>query len=172
MEERVVLVDEEDNETGTEEKLKAHQGKKLHRAISVLVLNLKGEMLLQQRASSKYHCPLLWSNACCTHPCQGESVSDAAHRRLIEEMGFDCDLTEVGSFIYEADVGHGLYEHEYDHVFGGSYDGEVNINCDEAESFQWIAPADLVSDIRENPGKYTEWFKIILKHFNNEQFSL
>ena len=95
MEERVVLVDENDNETGTEEKLKVHVEKKLHRSISILIFNIKGEMLLQQRSVLKYHCPLLWSNACCTHPRLGEPVIEASHRRLKEEMGFDCDLEEV-----------------------------------------------------------------------------
>ena len=172
MEERVVLVDEDDNEIGTEEKLKAHLEKKLHRAISVLIFNLKGEMLLQQRSASKYHCPLMWSNACCTHPRKGESVLDSACRRLKEEMGADCDLEEIASFIYEVKVDNDLYEYEYDYVFAGSYDGEFNLNHDEVESYKWMLPDDLMLDVEKNPGKYTEWFKIILNNFINGEFDL
>ncbi len=172
MEETVILVDKDDSEIGTEQKLKAHLDKKLHRAISVLIFNLNGEMLLQQRSASKYHCPLMWSNACCTHPRPGESVLDAAHRRLNEELGFDCDLEEITSFIYEAKVGNGLYEHEYDHVFAGSYDGGLNINSAEVESYRWLLPDDLISDVKVNPGQYTEWFKIILNNFVNGKFDI
>jgi isopentenyl-diphosphate delta-isomerase len=165
MEERVVLVDKDDNEIGTEEKLKAHLERKLHRAISILIFNVKGEMLLQQRSSVKYHCPLIWSNACCTHPRQSELVIDAAHRRLREEMGFDCDLEEVESFIYEADLGDGLFEYEYDHLIIGSYDGDLNINSDEVESFKWVLLDDLIQEVENYPDKFTEWFKIILKNY-------
>jgi len=172
MEERVVLVDKEDNEIGTEEKLKAHLEKKLHRAVSILIFNIKGEMLLQQRSVFKYHCPLLWSNACCTHPRQGEPVVEAAHRRLKEEMGFDCDLEEVESFIYEADLGDGLYEYEYDHLFIGSYDSDFNINFDEVESFRWVSLDDLTQEVGNYPSKFTEWFKIILKKYASKQVDL
>ena len=64
----VILVDEEDNQIGKEEKLKAHQQAKLHRAFSILVFNEKGELLLQKRARTKYHSPGLWTNTCCSHP--------------------------------------------------------------------------------------------------------
>ncbi|MEM3715356.1 MAG: isopentenyl-diphosphate delta-isomerase, partial [Nitrososphaeria archaeon] len=91
----VVLVDENDKQIGTEEKIKAHMnGGKLHRAISIFVLNSKGETMLQRRALSKYHTPGMWSNTCCSHPFPNESVLDAAHRRLKEEMGFDCEMKE------------------------------------------------------------------------------
>jgi len=172
MEERVILVDKDDNEIGTEEKLKAHLEKKLHRAISILIFNIKGEMLLQQRSVFKYHCPLLWSNTCCTHPKQGEQVVEAAHRRLKEEMGFDCDLEEVESFIYEADLGDGLYEYEYDHLFIGSYDGDLNINSDEVESFRWVLLDDLTQEVGNYSAKFTEWFKIILKKYASKPMNL
>jgi isopentenyl-diphosphate delta-isomerase len=172
MQERVVLVDKEDKEIGTEEKLNAHLEKKLHRAISILIFNINGEMLLQQRSSVKYHCPLMWSNACCTHPRQGESVIEAAHRRLKEEMGFDCDLVEVESFIYEANLGNGLFEYEYDHLFIGNYDGELNINSDEVELFKWVQLDDLIQEVENYPEKFTEWFKIILKNYTSKQMDL
>src|SRR5689334_7965348 len=112
--ERVVLVDERDREVGTMPKLAAHAEGALHRAFSVFVLNAAGELLLQRRAAAKYHCGGLWTNSCCGHPRPGEPVADAARRRLREEMGFDCELASVGSFVYRAEVGGGLVEHEYD----------------------------------------------------------
>lgn len=173
MEERVVLVDKDDNEIGTEEKLRAHLEKKLHRAISVLIFNIKGQMLLQKRSATKYHCPLLWSNACCTHPRKGEQVSETAHRRLEEEMGFDCVLEEVDSFIYEADLGDGFFEYEYDHLFIGNYDGDLNINPEEVDSCKWVLLEDLIQDVRIYPDRFTEWFKIILKKYNGvDRFEL
>ena len=159
----IILVDEQDNQIGTEEKIKAHQENKLHRAISVFVFNSKNELLLQQRAKAKYHCGGLWSNTCCTHPSPGETVLEAATRRLGEEMGFECPLKEVFSFIYQVDFDNGLSEHEYDHVFIGQFDGQVVPNPEEADSYKWVSLKDLQQDIKNNPQDYTYWFKIALE---------
>jgi isopentenyl-diphosphate delta-isomerase len=161
--EYVILVDKKDKEIGIEEKIKAHEKCLLHRAFSILIFNSKYEMLLQKRANSKYHCGGLWTNACCSHPRPNEKIEDAAHRRLREEMGFDCDLKEIGSFIYKANFENGLCEYEYDHVFLGFYDGKIKINKDEAEEYKWVKLDDLKKDIKNNPEAYTPWFKIIMK---------
>jgi len=121
--ELVVLVDENDNEIGVEEKINAHRKGLLHRAFSIFVFNSKNELLLQKRAADKYHSGGLWSNTCCSHPRPGENLKDAAHRRLQEEMGFDCSLREVFSFLYKKSFDNGLTEHELDHVFFGKFDG-------------------------------------------------
>ncbi|MGC8710423.1 MAG: isopentenyl-diphosphate Delta-isomerase [Candidatus Micrarchaeia archaeon] len=163
MREKVILVDEKDNEIGTEEKMKAHtNGGKLHRAISIFVFNRNGELMLQQRAFTKYHAKGKWTNTVCTHPRPGESVAAAAHRRLAEEMGFDCDLREVFSFVYTADVGSNLTENEYDHVFFGEYDGEPKPNPAEAASWKWIKLEELKEDVAKNPDNYTPWLRIML----------
>jgi Isopentenyldiphosphate isomerase len=83
MEEKVILVDEHDNQIGTEEKMSAHRAGKLHRAFSIFVFDDKKRMLLQRRALSKYHSGGLWTNTCCSHPREHEQVMDAAHRRLL-----------------------------------------------------------------------------------------
>jgi len=158
----VVLVDENDKEIGVEEKIKAHREGRLHRAFSIFIFNSKGEMLLQQRARHKYHCGGLWTNACCSHPRPGESLNDAVHRRLKEEMGFDCELKEIFSFIYYVEFDNGLKEHEFDHVFIGLFDGEVKPNPDEVQDFKWVKIEELVKDIASNPDKYTYWFKLAL----------
>ncbi|MFQ5405810.1 MAG: isopentenyl-diphosphate Delta-isomerase [Candidatus Micrarchaeia archaeon] len=163
MEEQLILVDKNDEETGTEEKMKAHEKALLHRAFSIFVYNSNGEILLQKRAVDKYHSGGLWTNTCCSHPRPGEALVDAAHRRLKEEMGFYTALKEQFSFIYKVKFENNLWEHEYDHVLIGKYDGEVKPNPEEVEEYKWIAPEQLENDVAANPENYTEWFKKALK---------
>ncbi len=158
--EQVILVDETDNQIGTEEKIKAHREGKLHRAFSIFVFNSEGKLLLQQRALSKYHCPGLWANTCCSHPRQGESVEEAAHRRLVEEMGFDCQLKEIFSFVYKVKFDNGLTEHEFDHVLIGKFDGTPIANPEEVESWKWVGIDELKQNIIENPNKHAYWFRV------------
>ena len=166
--EKVILVDEKDNEIGTEEKIKAHQnGGKLHRAFSIFIFNSQGQMLIHKRAKTKYHSPGLWTNACCSHPKPGESLKEAVHRRLKEEMGFDCELEEAFSFIYKADVGNGLTEWEFDHVFIGRFDGEPEPNPEEVDDWKWMNIDELKKDIEQNPEKYTPWFRIAFERVVN-----
>ncbi len=173
MEERVVLVDENDNEIGTEEKIRAHEnGGKLHRAFSIFIFNSKGEMLLQKRAKSKYHFSGLWTNTCCSHPRPEEATEEAAHRRLKEEMGFDTELKEVFTFTYKAESESGLTEHELDHVFVGRFDGEPKPNPEEADDCKWVNVEGLQQDIKENPNKYSPWFKTALERVIPERDSL
>ena len=164
---RIVLIDENDKEVWIGEKMDVHRKWLLHRAISVLILNWRWEMLLQQRALNKYHCGWMWSNATCTHPLVNESNIDAAHRRLKEEMWFDTDLKEIFQFRYNAHFDNWLIENEYDHVFLWYYDWEINFNSDEVADYKWIWIDELKNDIAENPENYTQWFKIILgKYFS------
>ncbi len=161
--ENVILVDTGDTPVGQMEKLKAHLKGELHRALSVLIFNSKGEILLQQRAFSKYHTPGLWSNSCCSHPRPGEDSLEAASRRLGEEMGFIVPLKKSFDFIYKAHFDNGLIEHEFDHVFFGTFDGEPEINPEEANDFKWVNPSDLMEDMRSIPEQYTVWFRIIME---------
>jgi len=161
--EYLILVDEKDNQLGLMEKMEAHEKGLLHRAFSVFLFNSKGEMLIHQRAISKYHSGGLWTNACCSHPRDQEKTIDAAHRRLEEEMGFDCEIKEVFHFTYKSALDNGLTEHELDHVFIGEYEGEINPNPDEVESYKYISVTELVKDVAKNPQLYTEWFKICLE---------
>ena len=158
----IILVDRNDKEIGYEEKIKPHLEGRLHRAFSVFVFNSDGEMLLQQRARSKYHSGGLWTNTCCSHPRRGEETEKAAHRRLSEEMGFDCPLEEQFTFIYKAKLDRGLTEHEFDHVFFGTYNGEVEPDPEEADGYDWVTIDNLKKDMKLNPDKYTVWFKIAL----------
>ena len=159
---QVVLVDKDDSEIGRSEKLEAHRRGVLHRAISVFILNSAGEMLLQKRAVATYHSAGLWSNGCCTHPYPDESPEAAAHRRLREELGFDCPLERAFSFVYRENVGDGLVEHEYDHVFIGTYDGDVTPCRDEVAAVRWETMDSIARDLEANPASYTPWFRICL----------
>ena len=161
MKEQVILVDQNDKQIGLMEKIEAHEKALLHRAFSVFVFNDNGELMLQQRAASKYHSPLLWTNTCCSHQREGESNLEAGKRRLQEEMGFVTDIKEVISFIYKAPFDNGLTEHELDHVMVGKYNDAPNINKEEVEAYKWMLLDDVKKDIEENPTNYTEWFKII-----------
>ena len=167
MEEQVVVVSENDDILGLMEKMEAHENGILHRAFSVFLFNDNGEMLLQKRASSKYHSPNQWTNAVCSHPKIDETYLDGAQRRLTEELGIAANLTEKFSFIYKADVGQNLWEHELDHVFTGNYNGDFSLNEDEVSEIRYISMEQLDKEISENPENFTEWFKIILKEYKD-----
>jgi isopentenyl-diphosphate delta-isomerase len=163
MEERVILVDEKDNQLGLMPKMEAHEKAVLHRAFSVFIFNNKGELMLQQRAANKYHSPLLWTNTCCSHQRDGETNLGAGKRRLQEEMGFVTELEEVFWFIYKAPFDNGLTEHELDHVMIGYYNDIPQINKEEVEAYKWMTLKAVKDDMEEQPETYTEWFKIIFK---------
>lgn len=169
--EYVLLVDENDNETGVMEKLQAHENGLLHRAISVFIFNDKKELLLQQRAAEKYHSPLLWTNTCCSHPRPGEVLIEAAHRRLREEMNLACNLEHQFSFTYKAVLDKGLIEHELDHIFFGESNDVPDPDPSEVLSFKYLSLEDIENEINVNPELYTSWFKLMLdkiKSFRNE----
>ena len=166
-EEKVILVDREDNPVGTLPKMEAHEKGVLHRAFSVFILNQKGELMLQQRALHKYHSPGLWTNTCCSHQRDGEENLQAGTRRLEEEMGFSVPLEELFSFIYKAPFDNGLTEHELDHVMLGYYEGIPEINSDEVNAWKWMSLNEIASDLTVNPESYTVWFKIIFERFFN-----
>ena len=169
-EEEVILVDKHDVEQGTMEKMEAHKnGGTLHRAFSVFVFNTKGELLLQRRALHKYHSGGLWTNTCCSHPRPGETVREAGHRRLEEEMGMQCKLVELFSFEYKAELDGGMTEWELDHVLLGLSDKEPSINEEEVAEFKYMALDDIDEDLNKNPQNYTEWFKICFERVKLEK---
>ena len=168
MKEHVILVDEEDNQIGSMEKLAAHQGEHLHRAVSILIFNQQGDWLIHKRAETKYHSSGLWSNTCCTHPYIGEDNLTAANRRLNEEMGLTAPLKEIFEFKYTAKLDKGLTECEYDHVFVGFTDKKPVINKNEVSDYRYISLEDLEEEINKYPEKYTTWFKIIFNEIKEK----
>lgn len=184
MEDQLILVDEQDKETGRVGKLKAHEEGLLHRAFSIFIFrkclmdNPDGtrtfhtQLLIQQRAEGKYHSGGLWANSCCSHPRAGESVLDAAARRLPEETGYTVNdlqdgpegkLEEKGAFVYTAEFDNGLSEHEFDHVLVGWLSSEKQdkepLPCpEEASQMKFADVEEIMGDVLKNPGKYAAWF--------------
>lgn len=168
MKEYIIVVDEFDKKIGSIEKLEAHYKGILHRAFSILVFNSKNQLLLQKRNMEKYHSPGLWTNTCCSHPRYGENLQDAISRRLREEMGFTCELEERFSFIYKVQLGENLFEHEFDHVFIGKYDGKVIPNKAEVDEFKWVDIEEVKTDIVYRAELYTYWFKYLFNILENK----
>ncbi len=163
--EYVVLVDSNDNELGTMEKMEAHEKGVLHRAFSLFIINDKGEMLIHQRAHSKYHSPGLWTNACCSHPRKDEDLRSAVVRRAQEELGIDVEPDYLFNFTYKAGFSNGLTEHEFDHVFVAKYSADFEFNEDEVHAYKYVDLKTLLNDVAMNPSDYTPWFIIALPKF-------
>ncbi|MGA6119921.1 isopentenyl-diphosphate Delta-isomerase [Sphingobacterium anhuiense] len=165
---KVILVDEQDHVVGEMDKMEAHEKGILHRAFSIFIFNTKGQMLIHQRANEKYHGGGLWTNACCSHPQWDEDVEESAKERLQFEMGLQCELKRVFSFIYHTPVENNLIEHEYDHVLVGYTDREPVPNVNEVMNYKWIDRLDLLQQIAAEPDAFTYWFRIalpqIIKH--------
>ena len=161
----VVLVNQGDAALGVAPKLAAHRDGRLHRAVSVVLFDDHGRLLLQRRADEKYHSGGLWSNAACGHPRPGESVEDAGRRRLFDELGIEgCELTRVDQFVYFADLGGGMVEHELDHVVVGRWNGEATPNPREVSETKWIGHDDLLAALVEEPARFTAWLRTVVDH--------
>lgn len=165
MNDYVILVDENNNQIGIEEKILAHKKNLLHRAFSIFIFNDSFEILLQKRAPNKYHSGNLWTNTCCSHPLENLSLVESAKKRLVEEMGIKANLNEVFSFIYQAEFGNGLSEYEYDHVLFGISNNQPILNPDEAIDYKWIKISDLKAQIEKNPGNFTVWLQIMINNY-------
>jgi isopentenyl-diphosphate Delta-isomerase len=157
---QVILVNDMDDAFGAMEKMEAHKKGILHRAFSIFIFNSKGEMLLQQRASNKYHSGGLWTNACCSHPQPGEETLPAAMRRLKEEMGFETPIEKIFDFVYKAEFDNGLTEHEFDHVFAGEYEGPIHFNKDEVKDICYKDVQGIRHSLETHPQRYTAWFHL------------
>jgi isopentenyl-diphosphate Delta-isomerase len=160
---QVILVDTNDIETGTAEKITAHEKGLLHRAFSVMISDNKGNILLQQRAIGKYHSEGLWTNACCSHPKPGDDTKEAALDRLRFEMGIETNIEKIFEFRYKIRFADGITEHEYDHVFSGIWNGIPKPDPSEVMAWRWMNYTDLKKDIKNNPADYTYWFRLIME---------
>jgi isopentenyl-diphosphate delta-isomerase len=134
----------------------------LHRAFSVFLFDDIGRTLIQQRAIAKYHSGGRWANSCCGHPRPAEPTRDAALRRVGEELGATAAIEYVGSFVYCADVGRGLIEHELDHVFVGRLTSPLKPDPREIADWRWISPSELRLDLARRPLHYAVWLKAAL----------
>lgn len=161
----VILVNENDEPIGLMEKMEAHQKGFLHRAFSVMVFNPRGQVLLQQRAASKYHSPRLWTNACCSHQQPHVEDSKWIKERMKYEMGFECDIRLKNKFIYKAHFQNGLTEHELDYLYEGIFNGYPIPNPAEVASWRWVNLPELKQEMGVVPENFTFWFKEIISCF-------
>ncbi len=159
----VVLVDDRDRIAGTAPKLEAHLRGWRHRALSVILRDSRGRLLLQRRARGKYHSGGLWTNACCSHPRPGETVERAAARRLFEELGIRCALLPLCVTAYRAEVGGGMVEDEVVHLFAGLYEGALHPDPAEVEGFVWMTPEEVQAAVARDPESYSVWFRTYLQ---------
>lgn len=162
----LILVDGLDREIGSATKMQAHVDGLLHRAFSVILVRpgVDGpEILLSRRAMGKYHSGGLWANSCCSHPRVGETVLDAAYRRVREELGCEAvNLRELCAFAYRAEFDTGLCEHEYDHVLVGGVQGEVAPDLDEVDAVRWVSIEALAQELAEQPRHFSAWAPMVL----------
>jgi isopentenyl-diphosphate Delta-isomerase len=162
----VILVDAHDKVIGHAEKIYAHTHNLMHRAFSIMLMdqNKPDHCLIQQRHASKYHCPNLWSNTCCSHPAPNEITLTAANRRLYEELGINSSLEQIGSFSYQVSWAKDLHENEYDHVFVGSICEKTILQLapNEIQNTRWVNINSLYDDVRINPENYTPWLAMVL----------
>jgi isopentenyl-diphosphate delta-isomerase type 1 len=164
---QVILVDAEDTAIGEMAKLPAHEDGRMHRAFSIVIYRIQDdgvvEVLMHKRADTKYHCPGLWTNTCCSHPQPGHSLLDCADERLTQEMGMAADLNRIGTFTYRAEFDNGLIEYEIDHVFIGEFDGgPINPDPGEVSNIKWMTLDQVISDIKARPNHYTPWVAQVL----------
>ena len=157
--EELILVDEAGNPVGFCPKAECHRGQGLlHLAFSVFIFDHRGRLLLQRRSPDKLLWGGFWSNSCCSHPRRGETIPQAAHRRLREELGLDAELEELFAFRYHAAFGEVGSERELCHVLAGRSDGPVRPNANEVADWRWIEPTHLDRELAEHPNRFTPWF--------------
>ena len=163
--EELILVDEQDREIGSASKAECHEGTgTLHRAFSIFVFNAENQLLLQQRSESKPLWPLYWSNTCCSHPRRGETMDLAVSRRLRQELGFECDLTYLYKFMYQAQFGDAGAEREFCSVYYGYYDGSVDANVSEIADWRHVDITSLNEELDAHPERFSPWFKLEWAH--------
>ena len=142
----VILVDQEDNDLGLYDKLKAHEEGLLHRAFSIFIFNSKNELLLQKRAEHKYHSPGLWTNSCCSHDVREYSLIDFARIRLKEEIGIETELKKIGTATYDLDCGNEMREYEFNHLLIGHSDEDPVLNKEEASEVRYESISAIKSE--------------------------
>jgi isopentenyl-diphosphate delta-isomerase len=167
--ESLILVDEQDREIGFHPKAECHEGQGLlHRAFSVFLFNRDGELLLQKRSANKPLWPLYWSNSCCSHPRESESIEEAGRRRIHEELHLDCAVHFLYKFRYQASFGDLGSEHELCHVFFGYTDNDVIAHPEEIAEWRFISPEELTREIAADSSHFTPWLKLEWQQISSE----
>ena len=167
--EKLILVDEDDNEIGNLPKDKCHDGPgRLHRAFSLFIFNRNGNVLLQQRSGQKRLWPMYWSNACCSHPRRGEEMSDAVNRRLQQELGLTSELEFLFKFIYQAQYDEAGSEHELCWVYLGRSSDDIVVNDNEIADWRYVSVQQLNHELAVEADKFTPWMKLEWRRIQDE----
>ena len=184
MSEMCLLVNKKDEVIGTKSKLHCHHGKgDRHRAFSVVLFDMEGRMLVQQRSKQKITFPGVWANACCSHPLDtndeniegSEGIINAAKRKLEQELGIPILITNkwnfnfIGRFEYSCRWDDEWIEREIDHVLIVQANTDVNINKNEINRIIWLDESEICEMI-ENRGEWASeliapWFRMIWNHY-------
>ncbi len=161
----LILVDDNDNEIGTDTRENCHAGRgKRHRAYTALLFHDR-KMLLQQRSRKKLLWPGAWDVSFTSHVYPGETYQQAASRRALQELKAKVQaLTDVHSFVYFAPQGDNA-ENEFCRVLVGDFDGKVAPNPDEMMAVRWAKVSEVASDLRAHPDTYTPWFRLSFEGF-------
>lgn len=171
--EQLQLVSENDEVIGYRSKEECHDGEGiLHRAFSIFIFNVDGELLLQRRSGDKRLWPMYWSNTVCSHPRKGEEMEEAIQRRLREEFGFSTELTFLYKFQYHARFGKEGSEREICSVYAGRYDGNPEPNEHEIAEWRTISPQQLEQEMDEYPDRFTPWFQMEWRRIRDEYMDL
>lgn len=172
--ERVICVDEADQQVGEAGKLSAHERGLLHRAFSVFLFDDENRLLLQRRAASKYHSGSLWANSCCGHPRPNEPTIAAAVRRTREELGITAELKEAFCFRYRVNLSNGLIENELVHMMFGRYRPDAGLTSaplpdpNEVSELRWMDLQALSRDLSVNSDTYAPWLRLYVKTGHND----
>jgi len=165
MEEYVILVDENDNPIGKEEKVKCHlPNGKLHRAFTALIFNGEGKLLLTKRSEGKMLWPNDWDGTVASHPRESETYVSSAERRMPEEIGVVCKMNYVNKFEYHIPYKNVGSENEICGTLIGTVDSfdESSMIKDEISEIKWIDPNELKNELEQNRDTYCPWMVIAL----------
>ena len=163
---RLELVDASGRTTGVATKSSVHRAPgRLHRAVSIMLLDAHGDLVVQRRALGKYHAAGLWANTACGHPAPGEDPEAAARRRLADELGLENQppLEAAGTVTYRVlDRTSGLVEHEYDHLFVGVLDGTVRPDAAEVAEMGAMPLETFADEAVDDPG-HAPWLRSVVR---------
>lgn len=131
----------------------------LHLAISCYVVRADGKILLTRRAAAKRTWPGTWTNACCGHPRPDETLLEAVHRHLYDEIGLRAVRLRLAlpDFTYRAEMADGCVEHELCPVFVAEVEGMPVLDPDEADALEWLSWTALVERARSRPHALSPW---------------